>query len=95
MKLGLINSAWAQAGQDTARGIRMTKELGFDTIDIFADPLDMSAREQFLVKARVRPGGPSHYQFGMRRRWPDRLQPLGAALSPRALPGISRSRLSI
>src|SRR4051812_10750434 len=35
MKLGLINSAWAQAGRDTAYGIRMTKEIGFDTIDIF------------------------------------------------------------
>jgi sugar phosphate isomerase/epimerase len=40
MKLGLINSAWAQAGQDTAFGIRMTREVGFDSIDIFADPLD-------------------------------------------------------
>src|SRR4051794_20347625 len=37
VKLGLINSAWAQAGRDTAFGIRMTKEIGFDTIDIFAD----------------------------------------------------------
>ena len=36
MKLGLINSAWAQAGRETSYGIRMTKEIGFDTIDIFA-----------------------------------------------------------
>lgn len=50
MKLGLINSAWAQTGQDTARGIRLTKEIGFDCIDIFADPLDMDARERFLIK---------------------------------------------
>jgi sugar phosphate isomerase/epimerase len=49
MKLGLINSAWAQAGKDTAYGIRMTKELGFDTIDIFADPLDMSIQERRLI----------------------------------------------
>jgi len=40
MKLGLINSAWAQAGQETAFGIRMTRDIGFDSIDIFADPLD-------------------------------------------------------
>ena len=40
MKLGLINSAWAQSGRETSYGIRMTKEIGFDTIDIFADPLD-------------------------------------------------------
>ena len=41
MKLGLINSAWAQAGKDLAFGIRKTKEIGFDSIDIFADPLDL------------------------------------------------------
>lgn len=50
MKLGLINSAWAQAGRDTAFGIRMTKEIGFDTIDIFADPLDIDIKERRLIK---------------------------------------------
>ena len=50
MKLGLINSAWAQSGRDTAFGIRKTKEIGFDTIDIFADPLDIDAREKKLIK---------------------------------------------
>jgi sugar phosphate isomerase/epimerase len=50
MKLGLINSAWAQSGKDTAFGIRMTKEIGFDTIDIFADPLDLDARERKLIR---------------------------------------------
>jgi sugar phosphate isomerase/epimerase len=50
MKLGLINSAWAQAGKDTSFGIRMTKEIGFDTIDIFADPLDLDVKERRLIK---------------------------------------------
>jgi sugar phosphate isomerase/epimerase len=50
MKLGLINSAWAQSGRDTAFGIRMTKEIGFDTIDIFTDPLDIDVRERRLIK---------------------------------------------
>ncbi len=50
MKLGLINSAWAQANKPTAYGIRMTKEIGFDTIDIFADPLDTDARERKLIR---------------------------------------------
>src|SRR5207244_7100691 len=50
MKLGLINSAWAQAGKDTAYGIRMTKDIGFDTIDIFADPLDIDVKERRLIK---------------------------------------------
>lgn len=50
MRLGLINSAWAQAGRDTAFGIRMTREIGFDAIDIFADPLDTSDEERSLIK---------------------------------------------
>src|SRR5487761_1387608 len=50
MKLGLINSAWAETGRDSAFGIRMTREIGFDTIDIFADPLDLDARERRLIR---------------------------------------------
>ena len=50
MKLGLINSAWAQAGRDTAFGIQQTKAIGFDTIDIFADPLDIGAAERAMIK---------------------------------------------
>ena len=37
MKLGLINSAWLGSPIGTAEGIRKTKEIGFDTIDIFAE----------------------------------------------------------
>lgn len=50
MQLGLINSAWAQAGKGTAWGIAKTKELGFDSIDIFTDPLDIDIRERRLIK---------------------------------------------
>src|SRR5207249_1704760 len=50
MKLGLINSAWVQSGRGTAYGIRMTKEIGFDTIDVFADPLDLDAKERRLIR---------------------------------------------
>jgi sugar phosphate isomerase/epimerase len=50
MNLGLINSAWAQSGRETAFGIRQTKEIGFDTIDIFADPLDLDVKEKKLIK---------------------------------------------
>jgi len=49
MKLGLINSAWAQAGRDTAYGIRKTREIGFDAIDIFADPLEVDEAEKRLI----------------------------------------------
>src|SRR5687768_352310 len=50
MQLGLINSAWAQAGKGTEFGIDQTKRIGFDTIDVFADPLDIDAGERRLIK---------------------------------------------
>ena len=49
MKLGLINSAWAQTGRETSFGIRKTKELGFDSIDIFTDPLEVDRAEREIV----------------------------------------------
>lgn len=57
MNLGLINSAWAQAGQDTAFGIRKTREIGFDCIDIFADPLDIDVRERKLIRTECEKAG--------------------------------------
>jgi sugar phosphate isomerase/epimerase len=57
MKLGLINSAWAQAGRATAYGIRMTKQIGFDSIDIFADPLDVDAKERRLIRIECEKAG--------------------------------------
>ena len=50
MKLGLINSAWVQAQQPTVFGLRKTKEIGFDSIDIFVDPLEIDVRERRLIK---------------------------------------------
>jgi D-psicose/D-tagatose/L-ribulose 3-epimerase len=57
MKLGLINSAWAQSGRDTAFGIRQTREIGFDTIDIFADPLDLNLTERRLIRSECEKAG--------------------------------------
>ena len=50
MKLGLINSAWAQTGRETSFGIRKTKEIGFDTVDIFTDPLAIDVKERMLMR---------------------------------------------
>jgi D-psicose/D-tagatose/L-ribulose 3-epimerase len=50
LKLGLINSAWLGTSIDTARGIGLTREIGFDSIDIFADPLEISAQERRLIR---------------------------------------------
>jgi len=46
MKLGLINSAWFGSPLEGKAGLEKTKEIGFDTLDVFADPLDLS-KEQY------------------------------------------------
>ena len=50
MKLGLINSAFAQAGKGTRFGLEQTRAIGFDSVDIFADPFDMDIRERRLIR---------------------------------------------
>ncbi len=50
MQLGLINSAWLGTPVNTAQGIELTKQIGFDSIDIFADPLEIDARERRLIR---------------------------------------------
>lgn len=50
MKLGLINSAWVQAGQSVSFGLEKTKQIGFDTVDIFTDPLTIDPRERRLIR---------------------------------------------
>lgn len=50
MKLGLINSAWLGTPVDTGRGIELTREIGFDSIDIFSDPLEINAQERRLIR---------------------------------------------
>lgn len=57
MRLGLIQSAWAQAGKETAWGIRKTREIGFDSIDLFVDPLDTDAKERRLLRAECARAG--------------------------------------
>jgi D-psicose/D-tagatose/L-ribulose 3-epimerase len=50
LKLGLISSAWLGTSVDTASGIRLTKEIGFDTIDIFADPMEITPQERRQIR---------------------------------------------
>jgi sugar phosphate isomerase/epimerase len=54
VKLGLISSAWLGSPIGTAEGIRLTKQIGFDTIDIFADPLEIDVRERKLIRDTCR-----------------------------------------
>lgn len=57
MKLGLINSAWLGSPVGTAEGIRKTKAIGFETIDIFADPLEIDVKERRLIRDTCREVG--------------------------------------
>ena len=57
MKLGLINSAWLGSAVGTAEGIRKTKEIGFDTIDIMADPTEIDVKERRLISDTCREVG--------------------------------------
>ena len=50
MKLGLISSAWLGTSVGTARGLELTKQIGFDSVDVFADPLEMTPEERRLIR---------------------------------------------
>ena len=43
MQLGMINSAWFGSPYDGRPGLEKMKEIGFDAVDVLADPLDLSA----------------------------------------------------
>jgi len=49
MKLGIINSAFSQAGVDTATGLRHIARLGFDCVDIFTEATTITAEEKLLI----------------------------------------------
>jgi sugar phosphate isomerase/epimerase len=49
MKLGIINSAFAQAGVDTATGLQHIARIGFDSVDIFTEATTISNEEKRLI----------------------------------------------
>jgi sugar phosphate isomerase/epimerase len=49
VKLGIINSAFGQAGVDTATGLGHIARMGFDTVDIFAEATTISADEKRVI----------------------------------------------
>ena len=49
MKLGIINSAFGQAGVDTATGLKHIARIGFDTVDIFTEAMTISKKEKLLI----------------------------------------------
>ncbi len=49
MKLGIINSAFGQAGVDTATGLEHIARIGFDSVDIFTEAMGITDQERQLV----------------------------------------------
>src|SRR5215471_13513396 len=49
MKLGIINSAFLQAGVDTATGLKHIARIGFDSVDIFTEAIGLAQKEISLV----------------------------------------------
>jgi len=49
MKLGIINSAFGQAGVDTATGLKHIANIGFDSVDIFTEAMTLSKKEKLLL----------------------------------------------
>jgi len=49
MRLGIINSAFQQVGMDTATGLNHISRIGFDTVDIFTEAMNIAKDEVALV----------------------------------------------
>jgi len=50
LELGMISSTWFGTEIGTEEGIRRAKEIGFDTYDIFEDPLDIDDAMRKTIK---------------------------------------------
>jgi D-psicose/D-tagatose/L-ribulose 3-epimerase len=50
LELGIISSAWGGTSVGLEVGMRKAKEIGFDTYDIFEDPLDIDDDTRALIK---------------------------------------------
>src|SRR5919112_6387962 len=50
LELGIISSAWGDTSVGLEEGMRRAKEIGFDTYDIFEDPLDIDDDTRALIK---------------------------------------------
>jgi sugar phosphate isomerase/epimerase len=49
MKLGIINSAFSQAGVETAAGLQFIARIGFDCVDIFTEAMTISTQEIHII----------------------------------------------
>ena len=51
MKLGIINSAFDQAGVDTKTGLEHIARIGFDSVDIFTEAMTITEDEIKLIES--------------------------------------------
>lgn len=49
MQLGIINSAFEQAGVDTITGLEHIARIGFDSVDLFTEALTLTAQETSAI----------------------------------------------
>src|SRR6185436_13348216 len=57
LELGMISSTWFGTEIGTEEGIRRAKEIGFDTYDVFEDPLDLTDSEREEIKSAAEEAG--------------------------------------
>jgi len=57
LELGMISSAWFDTSVGLEEGIRRAREIGFDSYDIFEDPLDIDDATRRLIKQTCREVG--------------------------------------
>ena len=45
MRVGLIEAVWDGSGNEGLRGVELAKEIGYESVDLVTDPLDLTAEE--------------------------------------------------
>ena len=95
MKLGLINSAWVQAGRGTAFGIREDQGDRLRLDRHLRRPARHRRRGEAADQGRVRPRRPADRQRRLRGGRADRLQPERPAVPRRPGPGLPRHGLRV
>ncbi len=90
MKLGLINSAWVQAGRGTAFGIQQDPRDRLRHDRHLRRPARRRRQGEAADQGRMRRGRPADRERRLRRRGARRLQPERPAIPRRAGPGVPR-----
>ena len=57
LELGMISSTWAGTKVGLEEGIRKTKEIGFDSYDVFEDPLDIDDATRERIRSACEEAG--------------------------------------